>query len=231
MSENEIKCNFVATKYEQTMKDRLQEGDIFYVRFNDKFLFGKILMDVAKRMPQRLIPMKEYHDCYLVAIYKGIYDEPILTETDFIIPSAYTQTKQFYQKKYNTEWYLYKNSPIDYKKDISFPECITIAGKAGICLRVGEIQLPLTLTNEQWRSDFDIQRKVHFQYSTLLMYACYYQGREDLLDWKPYAYLEKEDLRYAPLQRKEVYRQIGEDIRISYYDLAKKYDLDLGRWY
>lgn len=226
-----MKINLIFAEHKTDMQTRLKEGDIFYVEYNQKYFFGKLLMDVAQRMSERTIPMKEYHDCYLVAIYKGIYDEPVLTETEFIIPSIYTQFKQFYQRQYKTEWHFYKNEPIDYTTDISFPECITIAGKSGICFRCGEIQIPLELTNEQWRTEFDIQRKIHFQYSTILMYACHYQDREDLLEWKPYTYLKKEDLRYAPQQREEVYRQIGANIGTSYSELAAKHGVDLGRWY
>jgi len=43
--------------------------------------------------------------------------------------------------------------------------------------------------------------------------------------------LEKEDLRFAEKQRQEVYKQIGEDLNISYYELALKHGLDLGRFY
>ncbi|NDV66765.1 hypothetical protein [Bacteroides sp. 224] len=213
------------------MTDKLQEGDIFYVQYQGKYFFGKVLMDIAERMPVREIPMKSFHDCYLVGVYKGIYDEPILVETEFIISSIFTQKKQFYARKDKTDWHFYKNEPIDYKKDISFPESITVVAKVGYCFRCGEVQLPTKLTKKDWLGDFDIQQEVHFRYSTVLMMACHYQNRDDLMDFMPHAFLEKEDLRFTEKQRKEVYNQIGEDLNISYYELALKYGMDLGRFY
>jgi hypothetical protein len=212
-------------------KARLEEGNIFYVQYKGKYFFGKILMDISERMSTRDIPMKFFHDCYLIGIYKGIYDEPILKDKEFIIPSIFTQKKQFYLKKDKTDWTFYRNEPIDYKKDISFPENIIIVDKTGICFRCGELQLLTKLTKKDWLGDFDIQRQVHFWYSSVLICACHYQGRDDLIDYMPYAFLEKEDLRFAEKQRKGVYKQIGEDINISYYDLALKYGFDLGRFY
>jgi hypothetical protein len=210
---------------------RLKEGDIFYVLYKEKYFFGKILMDVSQRISTRDITMKFFHDCYLIGIYKGIYNHPNLKEKEFIIPSIYTQKKQFYSKRDKTEWHFYKNEPIDYKKDITFPENIIFVDKVGICFRCGELQFLTKLTQKDWREDFDIQRQVHFWYSTILMIACHYQNRDDLMDFQHFAYLEKEDLRFAEKQREEVYKQIGENINTSYYELALKHGFDLGRFY
>ncbi|MDR2906212.1 MAG: sugar transporter, partial [Helicobacteraceae bacterium] len=106
---------------EMETKKRLVEGDIFYVQYNGKYFFGKILMDVSERMPVRNIPMKFFHDCYLVGVYKGIYDDPILTDKEFIIPSIYTQKKQFYLKNDKTDWTFYENESVNFKRDINFP--------------------------------------------------------------------------------------------------------------
>lgn len=214
------------------MANKLREGDIFYVQYQGKYFFGKMLMDIAERMPVREIPMKTFHDCYLVGVYKGIYDKAILLETEFIIPSIFVEKKQFYLRNEDkTEWHFYKNEPINYKKDISFPENITIINSKDICFRCGEVQLPTKLTKKDWLGDFDIQRQVHFWYSSVLEYACHYQNRDDLIKYLPFAYLEKEDLRFTDKQRKEVYKQINEDMNISYYELALKHGLDLGRFY
>ena len=221
----------MTTKTEQ-IKKRLNEGDIFYVQYQGKYFFGKILMDIGERIPQRGIPIKFAHDCYLVGVYKGIYDEPILLEKDFIIPSVYTLKKQFYLREYKTEWHFYKNEPINYKTDISFPENITIVDKVGICFRCGELQFVTQLSKEEWLGDFDIQRRVYFWYHSVLETACHYQDRDDLIEYYiPQSFLEKEDLRFADKQRQEVYKQIGEDPTISYYELELKNGFDLGRLY
>ena len=212
---------------------KLEEGDIFYVFHNGKYFFGKILMNVSERMPERVSPMKFFHDCYLVGIFKGIYDVPILTEKEFVIPSIYTLKKQFYFKEYKTEWTFYKNEPINCKQDISFPENIIIVDNKKICFRCGEIELQTQLTNKDWLGDYNIQRQVHFWYSSILKMACHYGNRNDLIEYfkSDDMFLEKEDLRFAKKQRKEVYEQIGEDINISYYELALKHGFDLGRFY
>ena len=44
-------------------------------------------------------------------------------------------------------------------------------------------------------------------------------------------YLEWSDLRFAPEKREEIYKQIGEDMNQSYYELALKHGHDLGRFY
>jgi len=214
------------------MSKSLNEGDIFYVIFNGKYIFGKILMDISQRMTERVNPMKTFWDCYLVGIYNGIYDKPILTEKEFVIPSIYTQKKQFYLKNdQKTEWYFYKNEPIDYKKDINFPECITIVGSRKIYFHCGEVQLPTKLTKEDFLGEYDIQRNIHFWYQTVTNSALHYGSRNDLVDFTIQSSLEKEDLRFAEKQRQEVYKQIGEDFNISYYELALKHGFDLGRHY
>lgn len=58
--------------------------------------------------------------------------------------------------------------------------------------------------------------------------ACHYQDRDDLIEYYiPQSFLEKEDLRFADKQRQEVYKQIGEDPTISYYELELKNGFDL----
>jgi hypothetical protein len=71
---------------------RLTEGDIFYVQQGGKYFFGKILMDISQRILKKetVTTLKFYDGCFLVSVYKGIYDEPNLTETEYIIPSIYT---------------------------------------------------------------------------------------------------------------------------------------------
>ncbi|MDR2905607.1 MAG: hypothetical protein LBU73_06620, partial [Helicobacteraceae bacterium] len=154
---------------------------------------------------------------------------------EFIIPSIYTQKKQFYLKNDKTDWTFYENESVNFKRDINFPENIIIVDKVGICFRCGELQLLTKLTKKDWLGEFNIQREVHFGYEGVLDIACHYQGRDDLMD--PIirdikkSFLEREDLRFAEKQRAEVYKQIGEDMHISYYELALKYGFDLGRFY
>jgi len=102
------------------MANKLNEGDIFYVKYNGKYIFGKLLMDISQRMPERVKPMKTFHDCYLVGIYRGIYDKPILTENEFIIPSIYTQKKQFYLREIKQNGIFTKTNLLIIKKILVF---------------------------------------------------------------------------------------------------------------
>ena len=107
---------------------KLKEGDIFYVKVNGKYIFGKLLIDTKKRIfklePQH--KLKFYNGCYLVEVYKGIYDKPELPTREIIYPSSFVFSSTFYPSRlYKTtvEWTFYKNEPIDYRK-IDFPEVL-----------------------------------------------------------------------------------------------------------
>ena len=93
------------------------------------------------------------------------------------------------------------------------------------------MQLSTKLTKKDWLGDYNIQRNIHFWYSTVLNSACHYGNRDELVDFTIQSSLEKEDLRFAMKQRQEVYKQIGEDMNLSYYELALKHGFDLGRYY
>ncbi len=214
-------------------KKKLEEGDIFYTHRNGKYFFGKILLDVSKRIlnsePQNL-GMKFFSGCCLATVYKGIYDEPVLKDTDLIIPGAFIYTKYFYSKKYKVDWKYYDHGPIDYKK-IDFPESLQSVHQKGICFVKGELELKTSLTSQQFDNDFKVLKGIDGSFDTLIDIACHYQGRKDLMDVERSVFLESRDLRFSPEKRKEVYKQIGEDMNESYYEIALKHGHDLGRFY
>jgi hypothetical protein len=216
-------------------KKRLTEGDIFYVQHSGKYFFGEILIDIPQRIlkKQMVKTLKFFDGCYLVGVYKGIYDEPNLPKTEYIIPSIYTFKKYFYSKNNKIDWHFYKNEPIDYKKDISFPESLQSVHGTGICFRCGELQIPTKITENEYENggEYEIMGTIYPGYYAVINFACHYGGRDDLMSFIPYCFLEKTDLRFSPDKRKRIYNQINEKENISYYEMALKHGFDLGRFY
>ena len=218
---------------------KLKEGDIFYVKINGKFIFGKLLIDTKKRIfklePQH--KLKLYNGCYLVEVYKGIYDKPELPTREIIYPSSFVFSSTFYPSKlYRTtvEWTFYKNEAIDYR-EIDFPEVLEGSKTGYLYLRKFDISLPTkTLIDDFWPKMTD-------QKYTGCAFPIFYQmvdaslilqDRKDLLMDKERTYFAfTDDLRFQSKDREMFYEQIGEDKNISYYKLAMKHGFDLGRFY
>lgn len=213
-------------------KTKLQEGDIFYVKHKGKYVFGKVLLDVSNRIlkSEEDNLLKTFSGCYMVGVFKGLYDDPVLTSQDYIIPSAYTYKKFFYSKDYRIDWTFYKSEEINYKQ-IDFPESLISVHREGVCFSKGELQLKTNLSEEEYENDYRILKTVQPSYYIIVDYACYYQGREDLMNLKVKNFLDSSDLRFSPEKRNAIYLQLGESSDQSYYDLALKHGLDLARFY
>ncbi|QLG46840.1 sugar transporter [Costertonia aggregata] len=214
-------------------KKKLEEGDIFYAHQNGKYFFGKILLDVSKRIllkePQNL-GLKFFSGCCLAQVYSGIYDTPNLENKEVIIPSTFIFTKYFYSKKYKVDWTHYDHEPIDYK-ELDFPEALQSVHQKGICFVKGELELKTKITSEQFDNEYKIMKGIKGSFNSLIDYACYYQDRKDLMEVESKRYLDWSDFRFSPKKRQEIYRQIGEDMNQSYYEMALKHSHDLGRFY
>ena len=218
---------------------KLKEGDIFYVKVNEKYIFGRLLIDTKKRIfklePQH--KLKFYNGCYLVEVYKGIYDKPELPTREIIYPSSFVFSSTFYPSKLykkTVEWTFYKNEPIDYK-EIDFPEVLEIGENGYLNLRKFDISLATkTLIKDFWP-------KITEQKYTGCAFSIFYQlvdesfllqNRKDLIMDKERTYFTfNNDLRFQIKDRENFYKQIGEDINISYYKLAMKHGYDIGRFY
>ena len=218
---------------------KLKEGDIFYVKANGKYIFGKLLIDTKKRIfklePQH--KLKFYNGCYLVEVYKGIYDKPELTTKEIIYPSSFVFSSTFYPSRlYKTtlEWTFYENEPIDYRK-LDYPEVLE-GGKNGyLNLRKFDISLQTkTLINDFWPKMTEQKYTgsvfpIFFQFVDA---AFLLQNRKDLIMDKERTYFEfTNDLRFQNKDRDMFYKQIGEDKNTPYYELALKHGYDLGRFY
>jgi hypothetical protein len=223
------------------IKKRLQEGDIFYVQVSGKYVFGRILLDVTKRIFKLEPQHREffYRNCYLAEVYKGIYDEPVLTTTEIILPSQFTFKRYFYSKEYRVEWVYYKHEPIDYKT-IDFPEVLETGDNRLINFRKFDVSIPTkTLFKNFPRHDMNdlpttkqkFTGSICSTFYQMVDEAFHLQGRDDLMQVKSTYFLNNNDLRLSPVDRARFYSEIGEDPNISYYDLALKYGFDLARFY
>jgi len=223
-------------------KKRLHEGDIFYVQVSGKYIFGRILIDVSERIlkiePQH--KCKFYSGCYLAEVYKGIYDEPVLTTTEIILPSQFTFKQYFYSKQYKVEWIFYEYQPIDYTK-LDFPEVLETGSNSLINFRKFDISIPTkTLFKDFPRQDMNnsptsgqkFTGRICSTFYQMVDEALRLQGRNDLMRDKERTYfLDNNDLRLSPADRTVFYSQINEDKNITYYELALKYGFDLARFY
>lgn len=220
-------------------KKKLVEGDIFYIERNGKYIFGRILLDVNQRVlkkePEHIY--KFYKGCYLVNIYKGIYDVPELETNELILLGQFTFKKPFYSKdKYKVNWFFYKHEPINYKI-LDFPETIRNR-EIGIVMEKFDIQLDTKIKSfNEMEEIFNDKHGKRFSggiagsYNGLVNSAVHFQGRDELMSFEQIIFQDRQDLRFAPEKRKEVYKQIGEEMNQSYYEMALKHGLDLGRFY
>jgi hypothetical protein len=217
-------------------KKRLQEGDIFYVRVNGKYVFGRILMDINERIlklePQHVYSF--YKGCYLLEVYKGICDEPNLVTTEIVLPGEFVFKKDFYAKQDKTDWHFYDSKPIDYK-EMDFPETLETGDDGFLDFRKFDIALPTKTLYRNFYSDTFNQKytgTIHFSYYSIVDEAFHIQGRDDLMHLKSCVYFSSDrNLRLQLDDRKKFYKQIGENINTSYYDMALKHGFDLARFY
>jgi len=216
---------------------KIKEGDIFYVIVNDKYIFARLLLDVDARIlksePNHYC--KFFTGCYLIEVYKGIYDKPNLTTNEVILPSQFTLKKYFYSKKYSIEWFFYEHKQIDFSK-LDFPELLETGDNGYINFRKFEISLPTKTVFK----DFPINQSNGNQKYTGTICSSFYQmvdesfhlqNRDDLMRTKRTHFLDNSDLRLNESDRKKFYEQINESLNISYYNFSLKHGLGLGRFY
>lgn len=218
-------------------KYKLQEGDIFYVIVNEKFVFARLLMDVDERIlkhePEHKLKFKS--GCYLIEVYKGIYDQPELLTNEIILPGQFTVKRNFYSKIHRVKWMFYRHEPIDYTK-LDFPENLETGKNGKINFRKFDLSIPTKTLYE----NFPVNKKGNQKYtgSICLSYyqmsdeAFHLQNRDDLMMVADRTYfLNNSDLRLSTKDREMFYQQINENPDTSYYSLALKYGFDLGRFY
>lgn len=218
-------------------KKKLEEGDIFYVIVNEKFVFARLLMDVDERI-LKLEPehkMKFKAGCYLIEVFKGIYEEPELLTDEIILPGQFTVKKSFYSKNYKIEWVFYRYEPIDYTK-LDFPENLENGKNGMVNFRKFDLSIPTKTSFD----NFPVNNKGNQKYTGSICTSYYQmpdeafhlQGRDDLMMVADRTYfLNNSDLRLDAKDRERFYGEIGENPDTGYYELAMKHGFDLGRFY
>lgn len=213
-------------------KNNQEEGDIFYV-YNDyhkKYFFGKVLVDMLLRIfkKEELVHfLNFYRDCYLVGVYTGLYDAPVLENEEFLIPGVYIKKSYFKVKGGNKVWQYYAHEDVDYHL-LDFPEYLMMSDNRYTFVK-GEVGIPVALTQQQYDNEFNIRGVI--QGNMPFVEAIKLQGREDMIDFENSINIENHDLRFNATKRKYIYGLIGEDPGISYYDLSFKNGKDIGRFY
>lgn len=217
------------------MKKKLNEGDIFYVCVNQKYIFARILLDVDRILKKESNhKAKFYTGCYLIEVYDGLYEEPNLLSQDIILPSQFTFKKYFYSKNYKVEWTFYNSEKIDYTQ-LDFPENLETGADGFINFRKFDVSLPTKTLFKNFPENSSGNQKytatICGSYYQMVDEVFHLQGRNDLMQTKRTHFLENNDLRLSPKDRLKFYQQIEEDPNISYYELALKHGFDLGRFY
>lgn len=212
---------------------RLKEGDIFYVFYDyiGKYLFGKVLLDVKNRILKNedIDKFRFFSNCYLIGIYNGIYDNPILETNEFIIPSMYVLKGAFSGKNKCIDWHFYCNETIDYSK-LTFPETL-ISYNNEIYFRAGGLYIKTPLTHKDYAKDFAIHGAVYFD--LVLCDVVHYMKRDDLFPTKIDVKIRigDNDLRFLPEKREKLFSLMNENPNLSQYELSLKYGFDISRFY
>lgn len=214
------------------MKKDIKTGDIFAIKIEESNLnyFGRVLFDVQAQYDNGGVQSNNYlewhKDSVLIETYKHISDSSDIDDYLIAVDSEFIPKK--YLLKENIK--IIGNREVDLK-NISFPETLRNIGNATY-FTVGELAL-LTNFSTEYAYDnikiFPTLGKMYYIQLATLDFA----GRRDLIVDKEDImdnYFKFSDLRSVPEKRKEVYKSVGEDPNISYYELALKYGFNMERF-
>ncbi|KQS91263.1 hypothetical protein [Chryseobacterium sp. Leaf394] len=187
------------------------------------FVFGRILFDIEEQVyKSKKDNFDNYFDCYrgcyLVEMYKGIYDSTELPENlEVLIP------RYFVTNKDKTIWNLAGFKKVDFEK-VEFPEVVGTAFNENRLMR-GELNFKNPITYPGILPSYD--------YPVVLVDICLaLQGKENLIDGEYYhESLTDLDLLHHPKIRTEIYKEIAIDPDKSYYELSEERGFDLARFY
>lgn len=215
-------------------KQKLNHGDIFYLNYNEKYLFGRVLFDVDKQCNQPHIVVeydnyiRSFGGCQLIEMYKGIYssiEDFSLDNKEILISRVFC---------YNIDSRINKLpyckigfEKVDYTK-VEFPE---VLGNLNLEIQLlrGELAFATNFKEDpkEFRVAYGAESPLVIAHAVLVL-----QNRRDLIEgYQRDEYLVKGDLLYHPVFRNKIYKDIGINPEISYYDLAKQKGFDLARFY
>ncbi|MEG3844648.1 Imm26 family immunity protein [Microcoleus sp. herbarium14] len=207
-------------------------GDVFAIPVSEKagYMFGQIVFDIKSQYASK--GRRENEDnyfssfvgCVLIDVFDGLSATKTFTDRPRLIKGIFTEDECLEDKS----WEIVTHVPIN-PKEVEFPDCLDNYSQE-IYLARGELYLKTDLTVRYADEVVEV-------YPTMTVaigikdLALNHMGFPDLIerDFKPY--LSDEDLRYKPLYRNQIYADLGEDPKESYYDIALKHGYDLARLY
>lgn len=213
-------------------KQKFNTGDIFAIPLpTGQYLFGRILFDVYKQcnQPGANVPAGTYFDffagCFLIEVYEKLTDAPVYQPSSIVLPGVFTSPTFFK----NGTWPIVAHQDVN-PHEVDFPESL-ISRYPGIYFNKGEINLLTKLTEADYER-IKVYSTLNSPYGIGAM-ALHHSGRRELIEERYLydEYLERTDLRYKSTTRDEIYNQLGEDPKQSYYQLALKHKQDLSRLY
>ena len=211
-------------------KMKFKHGDIFTFQLpTKKYMFGRIMLDIHKQcIKPKLIepnsPLMSHGRSLLVEVYKEVSDLPNFSSSEVLIPGFYLLPDPLK----SGEWQIVGHQEID-PRLVEFPETL-IRDHGFWCLERGELRMTVTVDWGQERKSWHIFPTTMSPYS-LANFCLYQLGYHDLL--KPiapkgldYWSLKSIDVRYAEI-RHEIYQMIGEDEKLSYYEISTQWGCNL----
>ncbi|MBL1202383.1 MAG: hypothetical protein FWK04_25770 [Nostoc sp. GBBB01] len=207
-----------------------KHGDIFSFQLpNQKYLFGRILLDVKKQcVKPKLIaldsPLSFYDGTLLVEIYRELFDQPNFNDSEVLIPGFFLDPEPIK----SGEWVIVEHKDIE-SIQVEFPETLPLFNGRQSFQR-GEIRLTLAQNIEEDES-WKIYPTIMSPYA-LPKICLYHLGLHEFL--KPAQMktmnLKRLDLRFSE-HRSEIYKMLGEDENQSYYEMSSRFGYDITRFY
>jgi hypothetical protein len=210
---------------------RIRHGDVFAVPLpNGLFIFGRVMLNVARCVKQRLIPegspLGGFNRECLVQMYQHLSPLPEYVPSPVLIPGAYVWPDEL-----GTGWPIVAHGHVDCRM-VEFPECLSGFNheEGETAFIAGEIFIPIPISNGEY-IDLDVQYTV-FPPVTWGYNCLHMLGREDIIPekWRRGLGLADSDLRYSP-HRDRIYQYLPFDKDLSYWEKQEQLGHSLERFY
>ena len=219
--------------------NKFEAGNIFRVKLlNGMYMFGHIVFFVPrrnKRKYQELNPESYLRgflsNCILVDIYSQISHSEVLESKEVFFKGVFLSSSDL--STYDDMIIVAEDEIVNIEK-VEFPETIGANLENGFFLQRGELQFKLGVITKNMQDELAKSPSSSFKdvYS-VADDVLFLQNRESEMQRKYYDGYKHtpSDLKNHPELRAEIYKIIGENSTLSYYDLSLKHGFDLGRFY
>jgi hypothetical protein len=208
-------------------------GDIFaFELVNNEWLCGRVMLDIKQQcIKPRLLkpdsPLVSFNGYLLVDVYRDVFEKPTAAQSEILIPGVFVSTGSLE----SGSWPIVGYDEID-PTQVEFPESLGGRGRQNLFIR-GEITLPIDL------SFAEINRLNVYSAmypSRILNEIClYHLGRANEIDNPRLRDVELRSLSSSVLRftehRSEIYRLLGKDETLSYYEMSTQLGHDIRRFY